>query len=73
MPRTSHSNRWTSRIPWGRCLNCHLPMKATDLVFTPFLNRPDPLPARRVAGADRIETLNYRFAPQVLRVKPAPL
>ena len=69
MPRTSHSNRWTSRIPWGRCLNCHLPMKATDLVFTPFLNRPDPLPARRVAGADRIETLNYRFTPQVLRVK----
>ena len=48
-------------------------MKVTDLVFTPFLNRPDPLPARRVAGADRIETLNYRFAPQVLRVKPAPL
>lgn len=55
--------------PVARCLNCHQQMKGTDLVFTPFLNRPDPLPAPKVAGADRIETLNYQFAPQVLRVK----
>ena len=55
--------------PVARCLNCHQQMKATDLVFTPFLNRPDPLPAPTAAGADRVETLNYQFAPQILHVK----
>lgn len=54
--------------PIGRCMNCHLQVQATDLVFTPFLNRPDPLPARQVGATDRIETWNYRFAPQLLRV-----
>jgi plastocyanin len=50
-------------------MNCHLQMQATDLVFTPFLNRSDPLPARQAVAADRVETWNYQFAPQVVHVR----
>lgn len=55
--------------PVARCLNCHMQMKGTDLVFTPYLNRADPLPARQPSAPERVETFNYRFAPSVLRVK----
>lgn len=55
--------------PVARCLNCHMQMKASDLVFTPYLNRPTPMPARQPSAPERVETFNYQFAPSVLRVK----
>ena len=55
--------------PVTRCLNCHLQMGATDFVFTPFLNRLDPLPGRTPTAPDRVEIFNYHFAPQTLRVR----
>lgn len=55
--------------PVARCLNCHMQVSATDLVFTPFTNRPDPLPARAPSSPDRVETLNFRFGPETLRVR----
>lgn len=55
--------------PVARCLNCHMQVSATDLVFTPFINRSDPLPARIPASPDRVETVNYLFGPATLRVK----
>lgn len=55
--------------PVARCLNCHEQMRATDMVFTPYTNRKDPLPARAPAGGDRVEIWNYQFGPQTLRVK----
>jgi hypothetical protein len=55
--------------PVARCLNCHLQMGASDFVFTPFLNRADPLPGRKPSGGDRVEIFNYLFGPQTLRVK----
>ncbi len=54
--------------PVARCLNCHEQMRASDLVFTPWLNRADPLPPRAPTG-DRVEIFNYQFGPQALRVK----
>ncbi len=54
--------------PVARCLNCHEQMRATDMVFTPYTNRSNPLPAR-TPGGDRVEIFNYQFGPQVLRVK----
>jgi plastocyanin len=56
--------------PVARCLNCHLQVGATDLVFTPFTNRSDPLPARMSSAPDRVETFNFRFGPETLRVRP---
>jgi plastocyanin len=44
-------------------------MKATDFVFQPFTSRPDPLPPRLPAAADRVEIFNYQFGPQTLRVR----
>ncbi len=55
--------------PVVRCLDCHAQVKNSDFVFTPFLNRPDPLPARAPAASDRVEIFNSRFGPDVLRVK----
>ncbi len=55
--------------PVARCLNCHMQMKGTDLVFTPYLNPPTSLPAREPSAPERIETFNYQFAPSILRVK----
>jgi len=56
--------------PVARCLNCHLQMGATDLVFTPWLNRADLPSARTPSVPDRVEMFNYRFGPQTLRVRP---
>ena len=55
--------------PVVRCLDCHAQVKNADFVFTPFLNRPDPLPARAPAAPDRVEIFNNRFGPNVLRVR----
>lgn len=55
--------------PVPRCLDCHAQVKNSDFVFTPFLNRPDPLPARAPTAPDRVEIFNNRFGPDVLRVK----
>jgi plastocyanin len=56
--------------PVVRCLNCHEQVRHSDQVFTPYLNRPDALPARpRPAAADRVEIFNYAFSPRELRVK----
>ncbi len=55
--------------PVTRCLDCHLQMGASDLVFTPFLNRPDGLPGRTPSAPDRVEIFNYLFGPRSLRVK----
>jgi plastocyanin len=55
--------------PVARCLNCHLQMGASDLVFTPFLNRRDALPGRTPTSGDRVEIFNYLFGPQTLRVR----
>jgi plastocyanin len=55
--------------PVARCLNCHEQMRASDLVFTPWLNRADALPARSAASGDRVEVFNYQFGPQAIRVK----
>lgn len=55
--------------PQLRCLACHQQMKATDFVFQPFTSRPDPLPPRLPAAADRVEIFNNQFGPQTLRVR----
>ncbi|MBI4640097.1 MAG: cytochrome P460 family protein [Candidatus Tectomicrobia bacterium] len=55
--------------PVARCLNCHLQVKASDFVFTPYTNRSDLLPARAPVAPARVEAFNYQFGPQVLRVK----
>lgn len=55
--------------PFLRCLACHGQMQSTDFVFTPWTNRPDPLPARLSAAPSRVEIFNYQFGPQTLRVK----
>jgi plastocyanin len=57
------------RDPVAQCLNCHGQVRASDFVFTPWTNRPDPLPARIPAQPDRVEIFNYQFGPQTLRVK----
>lgn len=55
--------------PVVRCLDCHAQVKASDFVFTPFLNRPDRLAARTPTAPDRVEIFNNRFGPDVLRVR----
>jgi len=55
--------------PVVRCLDCHAQVRASDYVFTPYTNRPDPLPARAPAAGDRVEIFNNRFGPEILRVK----
>jgi hypothetical protein len=55
--------------PVVRCLDCHAQVRGSDYVFTPYLNRPDPLPARAPAAGDRVEIFNNRFGPDVLRVR----
>ncbi len=54
--------------PVVRCLNCHLQVKASDFVFTPYTNRSDLLSARTPATPARVEAFNYQFGPQTLRV-----
>lgn len=55
--------------PVARCVNCHAQVKAQDYVFTPYLNRPDPLPARVPQEANHATIYNYQFGPRDLRVK----
>ncbi len=55
--------------PVARCVNCHAQVKAQDYVFTPYLNRPDPLPARVSQEANHVGIYNYQFGPRDLRVK----
>jgi plastocyanin len=55
--------------PVARCVNCHAQVRAQDYVFTPYLNRPDPLPARVPQEANRVGIYNYQFGPRDLRVK----
>lgn len=55
--------------PVARCVNCHAQVKAQDYVFTPYLNRPDPLPARMPPEASRVGIYNDQFGPRELRVK----
>ncbi len=55
--------------PVTRCFFCHTQMKASDFVFTPFVNRPDPMAARAPDRPGHVEILNYQFAPRDLRVK----
>jgi len=55
--------------PVSRCLDCHAQVKNADFVFTPYLNRPDALPARAPTAPDRVEIFNNRFGPDNLRVK----
>lgn len=55
--------------PVARCVNCHAQVRGQDYVFTPYLNRPDPLPARVPQEANHIAIYNYQFGPRELRVK----
>jgi plastocyanin len=55
--------------PLTRCFFCHTQMNASDFVFTPFVNRPDPMPDRIPDRSSHVEILNYQFAPRDLRVK----
>ena len=55
--------------PVARCVNCHAQVKAQDYVFTAYLNRPEPLPAREPREANHVAIYNYRFGPRELRVK----
>ncbi len=55
--------------PVARCVNCHAQVKGQDYVFTPYLNRPDALPARVPQEANHVAIYNYRFGPRDLRVK----
>ncbi len=55
--------------PFMRCMACHAQMKASDFVFTPYMNRADPLAARVPTTASRVEMFNYQFGPKDLRVK----
>jgi len=55
--------------PVARCVNCHAQVKAQDYVFTPYLNRPDPLPARVPQDAGHVGIYNYQFGPRDLHVK----
>jgi plastocyanin len=55
--------------PVARCVNCHAQVKAQDYVFTPYLNRPDPLPGRVPAEAGHVGIYNYQFGPRDLRVR----
>ncbi len=55
--------------PVARCVNCHAQVKGQDYVFTPYLNRPDPLPARVPQEANHVAIYNYRFGPRDLHVK----
>jgi len=54
--------------PVTRCLDCHAQVRNNDFVFTPYLNRPDPFPARG-GGGDRVEIFNNQFGPKDLRVR----
>ncbi len=54
--------------PVARCLDCHAQVRNTDFVFTPYLNRPDPLAARSPTG-ERVDIFNNQFGPKDLRVK----
>jgi plastocyanin len=55
--------------PVARCMNCHAQVKSYDLLFQPFTNRADRLPARIPAGPARVEIFNFIFGPQTLRVR----
>ncbi len=55
--------------PVTRCLDCHAQVRASDYAFTPYTNRPDPLPARAPAAGDRVEIFNNRFGPETLRIR----
>lgn len=55
--------------PVVRCLDCHAQVGASDYVFTPYMNRPDLLPARAPTTGDRVEIFNNRFGPASLRVR----
>lgn len=55
--------------PVARCMNCHAQVKSYDLLFQPFSNRPDPLPARTPSEPARVEIFNFIFGPQTLRVR----
>jgi plastocyanin len=78
MSRTSADQGYqpvTIADPVARCMNCHDQMRASDLVFTPFTNRPDPLPGRIPAGGDRVEiVLSMWTAPPPAREQaPEPI
>jgi hypothetical protein len=53
--------------PVARCMNCHAQVSHADYVFTPYTNRPLPMPAP--APPAHVEALNYQFGPATLRVK----
>lgn len=55
--------------PVARCVNCHAQVRAQDYVFTPYLNRPDPLPARVPQEANHVGIYNYQFGPRELHVR----
>ncbi len=55
--------------PVARCVNCHAQVKAQDYVFTPYLNRSDPLPARVPQEPNHVGIYNYQFGPRDIHVK----
>lgn len=55
--------------PLMRCAACHMQVGASDLVFTPFTNRPDASAAPTPSQPDRVELFNYAFGPRELRVR----